>query len=220
VTSVREQLRNGWWLLVLALSLITFVAAHQLVFVATYGDDAEAALTRSGHGDQWSLTVVLVGVMAVVLVGLAVRELVRLSREARRLGQGAGELAEDTAADLARDALTIWVATLLLSLLVFVLVENLEHLSHGHGLPGVVVLLSDEYHYLLLVFGLVSGLISLVASLYRWRREVLVQRIAAATRGWPRPRHVGTGRVPILAARSACLRLLPPGRAPPLRASI
>ena len=66
------------------------------------------------------------------------------------------------------------------ALVLFVVVENLEHVSVGLPAPGLAVLGSYQYHSVVGVFAAISFLAALVDALYRWRRDVLVARIEAA----------------------------------------
>ena len=112
-----------------------------------------------------------------VLGGLRLVALTRLAGEldARDLSVQAGRWT-----DLAGDLLRAWSFILPVALVLFVGVENLEHVSVGLPAPGLSVLGSSQYHSVFGVFLLVSLLAALVDALYRWRRDVLVARIAAA----------------------------------------
>ncbi len=203
--------------LVVALSLICLILGHQLVYLATYGVRTGAELALTGHDLQWSAAVATVAVLAVGLLAFAVRELLRLSREAR---PASGVMVDPRIAGawhLLRDLLALWLPTLLFTLVLFVLVENGERLAAGLPAPGLNVLGAAGYHDSLLIFEIVAAFVTLVAALYRWRREVLVARIAALRRRWPR--HGPTAiarRLDDRPRQPAALTLRPPGRAPPL----
>ena len=50
-----------------ALAAVAFVLAHDLVFLLTDGGSYGLALARTGHGDQWTGTVILVAALALSL---------------------------------------------------------------------------------------------------------------------------------------------------------
>jgi hypothetical protein len=202
--------------LAVALSLITLVLAHQLVYLATYGAQAGAALASTGHDLGWSLTVISVALLAIGLTGVAVGELLRLSRRARPAAGLVVEPRISGVRHLARDLSALWAPTFLMAAVLFVLLENGERLAAGLPAPGLSVLGASSYHDPLLIFELVSGVVALVAALYRWRRDVLVALICALRRRWPRSH--ATSLPPFLetVAQPSSFALRPPGRAPPL----
>ena len=103
------------------------------------------------------------------------------------------------------------------SLALFVVVENLEHLSVGLAAPGLGVLGSVQYHGVIGVFVLVSLVAALIDALYRWRRDVLIARIEAARARLARlPARVARRALPWVDLRHAAIighRIS--GRAPP-----
>ncbi len=210
--SWRDQFRLA------TLAAVAFVLAHDTVFLLTDGGSFGQALARTGHGDQWTGTVIVVAGLAISLAIAGIGRLARLSRIARELDAGGISVAEGRPVDLLSHLLKAWLLILPVALLLFVVVENLEHLSVGLPAPGLAVLGSVQYHSVLGVFALVSLLAALVDALYRWRRDVLVARIAAARARLGRsPRVVGGRRVPWLDRRHASItsnRIS--GRAPPL----
>jgi hypothetical protein len=218
-----EPMTRGNWrdrFRLAALAAVAFVLAHDLVFVLTNGGSYGLALARTGHGDQWTGTVILVVALAATLTILGAIRLVSLSRLAGELDAGSISVRAGRLSDLARHLLRAWLLILPVALVLFVVVENLEHLSVGLPAPGLSVLGSYQYHSVLVVFAVVSLLAALVDALYRWRRDVLVARIEAAR---ARLRHGATNVVlqalPWVDRRHASItgnRIS--GRAPPRRA--
>jgi NADH:ubiquinone oxidoreductase subunit 5 (subunit L)/multisubunit Na+/H+ antiporter MnhA subunit len=203
-----------------ALSLVAFVLSHQLIFLATYGGQAAAALLRTGHEANWTVAVASVAVLSVALVVAAMRELWRLSRTARAIGAGLVHVHRAEPVHLAREVARLTLAVFACALLIFVIVENAEHIAAGLPAPGLSVLGSSEYRYTPVVFAFVALAVALVAGLYRWRRDVLLRAIAALRRHWLRGSAAAT-RSSDLDQWPAGLvdRLTPPGRAPPAAAT-
>jgi hypothetical protein len=163
-----------------ALAAVAFVLAHDTIFLLTDGGSFGLALARTGHGDQWTGTVIVVAALALALGLAGAYRLVGLSRLARELDAGDRSVQEGHLADLAAHLLRAWLLILPIALALFVVVENLEHLSVGLPAPGLAVLGSAQYHAVLAVFATVSFVAALVDALYHWRRDVLVARIEAA----------------------------------------
>jgi hypothetical protein len=203
------------------LAAVAFVLAHDTVFLLTDGGSFGVALARTGHGNQWTGTVIVVAGLAIGLAIAGAIRLVHLSRLAAELDSGELSVREGRPADLFSHLLKAWLLILPVALVLFVIVENLEHLSVGLPAPGLSVLGSAQYHSVLGVFAVISLLAALVDALYRWRRDVLVARIEAARARLLHPR---TGlirhRVPWLDRRHASvLGHSISGRAPPLAAA-
>ena len=202
------------------LAAVAFVLAHDLVFLLTDGGSFGLALARTGHGDQWTGTVIVVAGLALSLAFAGAVRLMRLSRLAAELDAGEISVREGRPSDLLSHLLKAWLLILPVALVLFVIVENLEHLSVGLPAPGLSVLGSTQYHSVLGVFAVVSILAALVDALYRWRRDVLVARIEAARARLQHGRVVVVQRhLPWLDRRHASITSnLISGRAPPLRA--
>jgi hypothetical protein len=83
--------------------------------------------------------------------------------------------------------LRLWLAVAAGTVVLFVLVENIEHLAVGAPLPGLSVLGSAEYNGPLPILALVSLLVAFVGALFNWRRAVLLARIRAARATFRRP---------------------------------
>jgi hypothetical protein len=202
------------------LAAVAFVLAHDTVFLLTDGGSFGLALARTGHGNQWTGTVIVVAGLAISLAIAGAVRLVRLSRLAAELDAGEISVREGRPSDLLSHLLKAWLLILPVALVLFVVVENLEHLSVGLPAPGLSVLGSTQYHSVLGVFAVVSLLAALVDALYRWRRDVLVARIEAArARLQHAPAVLGRHHQPWLDLRHASITSNQiSGRAPPQRA--
>ena len=163
-----------------ALAAVAFVLAHDLVFLLTDTGSYGLALARTGHGGQWTGTVILVAALALALAVLGAIRLISLSRLAGELDAGDITVRAGAIRDLAGHLVRAWLTILPVALVLFVGVENIEHLSVGLPAPGLSVLGSSQYHSVFAVFALVSLLAALVDALYQWRRDLLVARIEAA----------------------------------------
>jgi hypothetical protein len=110
-----------------------------------------------------------------------------------------------------------WLAIFPISLALFIVVENVERMSAGLPAPGLDVMGSLGIAGIALLFGIVAGVAALVDALYRWRRAVLIARIAAARRRPARAAAVGARpNMPWVERRHAAIaghRIA--GRAPP-----
>ena len=166
------------------MAAVAFVLAHNLVFLAGYGTAYEDALTRTGHTDAWNNAVLAVLGLGVLLLvsatwrlhrlGLLARGSARLAHEPAGIGGFAGQLGR------------LWLRLTLVTTVWFVIQENLEHRSAGEPLPGLSVLGSSDYPNALLILAAVALGVAAVGALFRWRRDVLVARIAAARQRWRR----------------------------------
>jgi uncharacterized membrane protein len=172
--------------LIVALALVTLVAGHNLVLLATYGTSSYAsALARTGHGLAWTLAVVSTAAIGTVLAGLGAERVWSLSRRARLLG-GRGDLRLEGVAALGRDLIWLWLALLVAGLAAFVAIENLERLAAGQPLPGLAAMGGTALSPIE-VFVAVSGVIAFVVALYGWRTAQLIAEIVARLRQWRRP---------------------------------
>jgi hypothetical protein len=200
-----------------ALALAALVLAHDLVFLLTDGSSYGVAMAQTGHGAQWTATVLIVAVLALSLAVLGSFRLVSLTRQARELEGTRATVRSGRLTDLAGQLVRSWLVILPVSLALFVVVENLEHLSVGLPAPGLGVLGSVQYHGVIGVFVLVALVAALIDALYRWRRDVLIARIEAArARLARRPATVTQRALPWVDLRHAAIignRIS--GRAPP-----
>ena len=73
-----------------AMTLVTLVVAHNLVFLLAYGSGYDEALAHSGHGGAWGTAAAVVIATALGLLGLATLRLYRLGLLARAPGAAEG----------------------------------------------------------------------------------------------------------------------------------
>ena len=195
----------------LAMGVLLAVIGHQLALAAGRVATSEAGLQAADHGRAWGLAVALViagGAVAVSLAGwriLALRLRLRLT-PTLTLPDG-------------RALLRTWAAVALVGLALFLVQENLEHLTqHGH-LPLLEPLLSGQYVAVLPVF---TGLALLFAAAGLAIGTTLrqLERAAGAARigRQPPPRRVGSWRSLIhdQRRRTRMVTALSPRRGPPL----
>jgi len=199
-------------------ALASLVLGHNLIFIAGYGSRFGAALAHTGHDHGWTVAALTSIGLAVSLLAVALRRLQQLRRRAR----GAGAMRLPTEPGLRAFAsrwLGWWIALTLVTALLFVLQENLEHAHIRTALPGLAVLASDAYPNAIGIIVAVALAISLVAALLGWRSAVLIARIEAvrptarsgAAQSLPRSDPLDRRQGSILGRRLA-------GRAPPLAA--
>jgi hypothetical protein len=162
----------------LAMSLVSLVTAHNLVFVLAFGPRAGDALAHTGHGDAWQAAVTTVLLAGAGLLTIALWRLHQLGLLTHRL-EGLGPVRNVDQPLLGRDFVNLWARLMGTTAMVFVLQENVEHLASNLPLPGLGVLGSTEYPNALLVVGVVALAVALVGSLVRWRRAVLIARLRA-----------------------------------------
>ena len=207
--------RIGFTVRATVTALASLVLAHNLIFIAGNGSRFGAALAQTGHDHGWTVAALTSIGLAVSLLAVALRRLQQLRRTAR----GAGAIRLPTEPGLrafARRWLAWWIALTLVTAVLFVIQENLEHAHIGTALPGLAVLASDAYPNAIAIILAVALGISLVAALLGWRSSVLVARIAAmrpkarseAAQSLGRPDPVDRRQGSILGRRLA-------GRAPP-----
>jgi hypothetical protein len=171
---------------VLALSLITFVLAHNVIFLIAYRASFAAALARTGHDEHWTATVIVVAELALALLVAGAARLLQLGQLARSLAPGRLTGPEDGWHGLRHHALRVWLVVFPVTLAVFIGAENIERLNAGLPAPGLSVLGSGGYPVSMVLLAATSLLVALVEALYRWRREILTARIEAANQRWAR----------------------------------
>ncbi len=203
------------------LALVAFVLAHDAIYLATYGSSYDAVLARTGHGGRWEATVATALVLAALLVGASLARLLFLVRATRQLNDEAIPRAGWNPRFFLREVRDALPLVFVGALTLFVVAENLERVSAGLAAPGLSVLGSQGYVGTIPILAAVSLVVSLVEALYRWRRDDLIARIAAAVRArrlrsvgpvarrfgpWSNPRlrsiagHHVAGRAPPVAA--------------------
>jgi hypothetical protein len=199
------------------LAAVTLVLAHDIAFLLTFGSSWQAVLARTGHGNAWNETVVVVAGLAVALAFAGLARLAWLARMARRLDGGRSTAPRVGRGPLVQGLRRAWLAIFPISLALFIVVENVERVSAGLPAPGLDVMGSLGIAGIALLFGIVAGVAALVDALYRWRRAVLIARIAAARRRPARAAAVGARpNMPWVERRHAAIaghRIA--GRAPP-----
>lgn len=166
------------------MAAVAFVLAHNLVFLASYGTAYQDALSRTGHDDAWGTAVLVVLGLGVLLLVSATWRLHALGVLAR--GSALRAYQPPATGELAGYLGRLWLRLTLATTLWFVVQENLEHLRIGEHLPGLSVLASSEYPNALLILAAVALGVAVVGALFRWRRDALVARIAAARQRWHR----------------------------------
>ena len=170
-------------LAVLAMSFATFVLGHDLVFLVTYGERYGSAMRSTGHGPIWVLAALSGMLISVALVLIAWSRLRTLVRAVPPLGRWA-PVPSASPARFALGVVRLSIPVLAIALVLFVATENAEHVAAGLPAPGLAVLVgSSQYHLSLPIFLAVGLLVASIGALYRWRRDVLVER-ANATRSW------------------------------------
>lgn len=181
--SAPQRAERAAWLVLAALACLL---AHEAVYQLVYpGPSAyRAAMTLMGHDGYWVGLSVLVGVTTVALVGVAALQLRRLHREATTTPALAAEERSGLAAYLSLVA-TTWLRLALVATLLFTAQENLEALGAGMPMQGLDVVLGHGLLPLLVIVG-ATLLMALAVALVRWRRRVLLGRLAALAGPWPR----------------------------------
>jgi hypothetical protein len=200
----------------IAMTLVALVIAHNLVFLLRYGSGFDEALAHSGHDGAWGTAVAVVLAAALGLAGLGACRLYRLGLLARILAASEGEL-RPGASGFGRQLVGLWVLLAGATTLLFIVQENIEHQHVGDGLPGLAVLGSAVYPNAALVIAVVALAVAFVVALFRWRRDVLVARIAAASLGWQRVARAGQRRHAVWVERRNASIVVHQfsGRAPP-----
>jgi hypothetical protein len=167
----------------LATALVALVLAHNVVFLATYGRRYGEALLQSGHDATWTTAAAIVLGLGVALLSLGIWQLRRLSGQARSLGAVSG-LPDPGLGAFAAHLGRLWLGLTGSTLVLFVAQENVEHLALGDPLPGIGVLARNGSPVAVTVIAAVALGVALVGALYRWRRDVLIARIAAGRGRW------------------------------------
>jgi hypothetical protein len=201
------------------LQLGALVLAHELVYLARYGSRFGEALVHSGHGEAWRAAVIGSILLGAGLLGLGLARLHRLGVLAR----GAGAAARQRTGDLPRRTLLRAFLRLaprvaLLQLVLLSVQENIEHGVIGQAMPGPGILFSPEYAGGAWIALAVSLVVSFVAALFAWRRDVLLARMRAARAALPRASSNAPSRPGVLVrhpiesvlGRRSALRAPPP----------
>jgi uncharacterized membrane protein len=174
--------RVGWLVLALLACLLAHEVSYQLLYRGA--GSYRAAMTLLGHDGYWlglSLAVAAAVLALAAVVGIQLR---RLRWEAALTPAVAPDEGSGRAAYLRLVGAT-WLRLALLALLMFTAQENLEAIAAGLPLRGLDVVLGHGMSPFLVILA-TTLLVSLVVALVRWRRRVLLGRLAAARRPWSR----------------------------------
>ena len=207
----------GLALVVAALSPLSLVLAHNLVFLLAYGSEANLVLRATGHDTTWFNAVRLVIACSAVLGVAGVARIATLWRTARRLERETGRLAHTGWRGFGRLLVRTWIGLTLVTALWFLVQENAEILQIGQAAPLLDPLFEHGLTGPLLVIPIISLLAALVGTLFRWGVSALLARNTAARLARQRhrpsvvPRPLGRITHPsALLARHLGLRAPPP----------
>jgi hypothetical protein len=181
VSASRGGLRLARRLHAAVLMLVSLVLGHEAVFATQHGlgPGLARAMSDGGHDGYWPIFALAVLAAGGATLGWALLRLQRLASERRRAADAAtrpGHRAVPAAAYL-RGVVEIWHWLLPLTLLGFVLIENVEHLLHDGQPIGLGALLWDHPAALPVLAAVSLGLAAMGASV-RWRERVLLMRAA------------------------------------------
>lgn len=210
--------RVAWCVLALLACLVAHEATYQLLYPAPGA--YRSAMAVMGHDGYWLGLTSGVALATVALVAVVAVQLRRLRHEAATTPALDAREASGPGAYLRLVAGT-WARLALMAAAIYTVQENLEALAAGLAFQGLDVILGQGLLPLLVVLA-ATLLMSLAVALVRWRRRVLLGRLAAATRPWhhevprrraertlPRPaRHPGgvwASRAPPLVATACAL---------------
>ncbi|MBX3030273.1 MAG: hypothetical protein KF809_08945 [Chloroflexi bacterium] len=193
------------------LALLACVIGHEMSYLVRFGAGSgyEAAMSRTGHDGYWLAFIVLVLGSVLTLATITVMQLLRLQREA-----GAGPVVDEGGSLRAflSSARRTWTQLAVVAGLVYTLQENGEALLAGMPLPGPALLIGHDLTAALVILG-ATLIVSVVVALVRWRRTVLLGRLATAVAVWPRTRSSRPYPLdlrPVVAIRVASLGLRDP----------
>lgn len=171
-----------------SLVLAALALSHHLIYLVAHGDGGgyARAMTEAGHDRYWSAFLVGVVGAALALGAVAARELRRLARQAEATRTGALAVRDGSVASFARLLLPLAARLTVLTLLAFLVQENVETASVGNAMPGLGVVWGDHAIAVPMIAA-VSFLIAAVAALVRWRRDILLARLRAVRLSFGRP---------------------------------
>jgi hypothetical protein len=197
------------------LALAVWVPAHDLVYLAAYGVNGHRhSLEASGHGAYW-LAIGLAALLGLTALATVIAQ--RSDALRRRLGELGGVSVRPVAPRrLVRRGARLWLLLLAACLAVFVVQENLEHLTqHAGHLPGLGVLYAGEYAATLPIFAALALAAAAIGSLAIERLRALAEAVARAERV-PRPMREARRPSSVGGVRPREVRSTPDlGRAPP-----
>jgi uncharacterized membrane protein len=174
--------RMGWLVLAVLACVVAHEASYQLIYpgAASY----RAAMTLLGHDGYWLGLSLGVALATIALLSVVAVQLHRLRREAASTPALAADEASAPTAYLRLVGAT-WLRLALVALLMFTAQENLEAIAAGLPLRGLDVVLGHGMAPFLVIVA-TTLLMALAVALVRWRRRVLLGRLAAAVRPWAR----------------------------------
>ena len=132
---------------------VTFVLAHDIAFLLTFGSSWQAVLARTGHGNAWNETALVVVGLAGGLAVAGLARLAWLARMARRLDGGRSAAPQVGRGVLVQGLRRAWLAIFPISLALFIVVENVERMSVGLPAPGLDVMGSLGLAGIAVLFG-------------------------------------------------------------------
>lgn len=160
------------------LALAGLALGHEVTYLVAHGVNGfAAAMTERGHDRYWTSFLTVVVIAVGILGVIAVVQLRRL----RRLAQLMRSNRQVQVSDLGVARLfqlfgPLWLRVSVVVLLAYFAQENAEVGALGAPLPLVGVF-AGEHWVALPSLILASGLVAMVASLVRWRREVLLRKL-------------------------------------------
>ncbi len=197
-------------------ALTSLVLAHNLIFLAGYGDQFGDVMARTGHDPGWAITVAATLLMGIALLAGAAWRLHQMRRIARSIGATRAP-AEPGRGAFVRRWMGAWIALSLVVAALFVLQENRELASIGQHQPGLGVLTSTAYPHALLIIAAVAMAVSFVAVLLGWKIDLVIARIRARQQACPGvPGAVFGPGAEIERPRRSILGGRRAGRAPPI----
>jgi hypothetical protein len=203
--------------------LVALVLSHSIVYLVRYGSAYGEALAHNGHGTDWTIAVWASIGLGIGLTLAGATQLLRLTRTANATwsldSRGAFVSASgrlDVGAFVRawlRSAARVSLATAIL----LTIQENVERAGVGIAMPGLGLLVSPEYPWAVAIVAGVALAVGFVVALFRWQRDRLVARIAAARRAaLAGATATSSPRIPWVEPRHASITgHLVAGRAPP-----
>ena len=164
-----------------ALTLAAVSVSHHLTYLLAHGPGAgyAEAMTQRGHDTYWTEFLVVVGGAVLVTSVAAVRQLIRLTRQATAMTSTS--VADPGVGRLLRRFGPLFLKLALLTTAAFLIQENVELIAAGAAIPGLDVLAGDHSIALPLILA-VTAVLAFVRALVDWRRDVLLARLRRAGR--------------------------------------
>jgi hypothetical protein len=160
--------------------LVSLVLGHEAVFATQHGLGPELAraMRDGGHDGYWPVFALAVLTAGGLVLGGAVLRLHRLGSRRRRATQATPRPGRRSVLALGylRGVLEIWRWLLPLTLLSFVLIENVEHLLHDGYRIGLGAILGSDHPTALPVLAAVSLALAALGASVRWRERILLMR--------------------------------------------